>query len=113
MFVALFIIKLAASVNMIIFGIHQFLNPQHWNHYLPKGLIFDLKNPDGIIKFHALGNISLAVLWLSGAFPTLFTWLVLTWWVALLPFSFMNDWRNGIRDLSVTMCILASVYLLM
>lgn len=110
---ALFLIKLAAALIMIIFGIDQIVNPKNWIHYLPTwfGERYPIKR-ENVMRIQGIGNLVLAVFLVSGIFPFVAAWLVFAWWIATLPFAFMHDWRLGMRDLVVTICILAMIYLI-
>lgn len=111
MLVSIFLLKLAASINMIIFGIHQFVHPERWFEYLPEWVKNDSGTPRKIVRVNALGNLIIAVFLASGIFPIVAAWLAFIWYLALLPLAFMYDWRNGIRDFTVTICLLSLVYL--
>lgn len=113
MLVSLFLLKLAASLNMIIFGIHQFVHPEKWYDYLPLwAKTGESAHPRRIVRTNALGNLLIALFLVSGIWPIVAAWAVFLWFLALLPFAFMHDWKLGMRDLTVTICFLALVYLI-
>jgi len=113
MLIALFVLKASVAALMIIFGVHQFVHPDKWQNYIPKWTerTYGVAS-ESIIRFHALGNLILAIFLISSVFPLAAAWAVFIWWAATLPFSFMEDWRNGVRDLMVSAAVLAIIYLI-
>lgn len=106
------IIRLGVAVTMVLFGINQLLSPAQWISYIPGSLrnILPIK-PETTMRMHALGNIILG-LWLAvGIYPIAGSWVNLLWWISILPFAFIKDWRIGMRDLSIIASLVALILL--
>jgi hypothetical protein len=105
---AILIIRLSVAMTMVLFGINQFLKPGDWTDYIPKWIRnIDPLSPVNTMRLHSLGNIIFG-LWLAmGIFPGLSVWVNIFWWISILPFAFLKDWRIGLRDLSITASLIA------
>ncbi len=105
---SILIIRIATALTMIVFGIHQFLNPSDWTDYIPDWLSKLMpfgKQTD--MRMHAIGNIVIGLWFGLGFFPILATWVTFLWWVSILPFAFRKNWAIGMRDLTIIAGILA------
>lgn len=109
---AILLIRLSVALTMVLFGIHQFMNPGQWIDYIPGGLRkFLITTPENTMRMHAIINILLGVWFAVGIYPLVGSWATLLWWVSILPFAFYKDWRIGLRDLSITASVLAVILL--
>jgi uncharacterized membrane protein len=108
-----FVLRFGVSLIMIVFGMHQFLKPRNWLEYLPKWLedLIPLK-PETDLRIHALGNIIFGILFLIIPSSVVMGWIVLIWWLTILPFAFRKNWAIGMRDLTIIFSIIAYLHLL-
>lgn len=105
------LIRVSVSLVMLLFGLDQFINPKPWTKmYLPK-FFRDLPTfgTTHFMRIHALGNISLALIFLSSIYLNLVTLLVLAWWITILPFALYADWRIALRDFAIIAALLSLV----
>lgn len=105
------LIRVSVSLVMFLFGLDQIMNPTPWTKtYLPK---FFRDNPifgtTWFMRVHALGNITLGIVFVTGLYVNLVTLIVLLWWVTILPFALYADWRIALRDFAIIMAILSLV----
>jgi hypothetical protein len=108
-----FIIRFGVSLIMVVFGIHQMIKPQDWFEYIPSWI--EKISPVSMtadMRLHALGNIVLGLFYLSDLAPKTGNWLVLIWWLTILPFAFRKNWAIGMRDLTIVLAILAHLRML-
>ena len=68
--------------------------------------------PESSMKLHALGNLAFGVLLASGWHPLLGAWVALIWWISILPFAFRVSWAIGLRDLTITLGLVALILLI-
>jgi uncharacterized membrane protein YphA (DoxX/SURF4 family) len=110
--IAILLIRLGTALTMVVFGIHQFVRPGAWIHYIPEGLAkMSPMSKEGQMKMHAAGNVIFG-LWLAlGLYPLIGAWVALIWWITILPFSF-RKWDIGLRDLSIIAGLAALIMLL-
>jgi hypothetical protein len=102
------LLRVGPALCMVIFGIHQMAKPQDWLHYIPGSVQkFLLASPTTTMRGHALANIVLGLWLASGLFPLIGIWVALVWWASILPFAFRVSWAIGLRDLSITISIIA------
>ncbi|MBX4198307.1 hypothetical protein KW782_03165 [Candidatus Parcubacteria bacterium] len=108
-----FIIRFGVSLIMIVFGIHQILEPGHWLEYIPPWLEkLSPISPKADMRLHASGNIIFGLLFVSNIFPIAGGWIVLIWWLSILPFAFRKNWAIGMRDLTIILSIVAYLTLI-
>lgn len=104
------IIALGTALTMIVFGIHQTVNPRKWLDYIPP--TFAALSPlklETDMRLHAAGNIFFGLLLASGLFPLTAAWIALIWWITILPFAFRHSWAIGMRDLTIVFGLIALV----
>lgn len=111
---AIWLIRGGVALTMLIFGLNQLANPAAWFVYLPE---FMKKNSplslENQMRVHALGNIAIAIFLVAGNFrPLIAAWVALIWWITILPFAFKVKWDIGLRDLSITISLIALISLL-
>ena len=105
---AIRLITTAVGLNMIVFGISQITRPAGWRHYLPQSFAQLLPmSRDTALRIHGLGNISLGLWFASGRGQKVSTPIVAGWWAFVLPLCGRQDWRAGMRDVSILGAILA------
>lgn len=107
-----FLLRLGPALVMIFFGIDQFRNPMNWMSFMPNwapGLTGI--NPVTIMRLHSIINIVLGVLLLTYR-SSVVAWASFLWFLSILPFAFMADWTIGLRDLALTLGLLALIYLI-
>jgi hypothetical protein len=97
---------------MVAYGLHQIVRPQHWLEYMPGWLqrLLPMKTTS-FMKEHGAGNVTLGLLLLMNVKPEFLYWVVLAWWLSILPFAFYEDWRSGMRDVIIVAGILALIRL--
>ena len=107
------VLRLAPAITMVIFGISQYAKPEGWLSYIPNSFsnMSPLK-PQTTMRMHALGNIIFGLLLASGWHPLLGAWIALIWWITILPFAFRYNWAIGLRDLSITLGLVALLLLM-
>ena len=106
------LLRLAPALTMVIFGIHQWAKPSEWLHYIPAWATKSSPmKPESSMKLHALGNIAFGLFLASGWHPLLSVWVALIWWVSILPFAFRVSWAIGLRDLTITVGLVALLLL--
>ncbi len=114
MMAAIWVLRISVALTMVIFGIHQFLNPREWIHYIPKFL--QNLSPVSLetdMRAHSLGNMAFGLFLIAGNFhPLLAAWVALIWWITILPFAFQVKWDIGLRDLTIIGALIALVILL-
>lgn len=111
--IAVLIIRIAVSITMIAFGLHQIVNPKSWSDYLPGRIKQSMTlSHDLFMRLHGVGNAGLGILFIIGFWPFVLTWVVLAWWVFILPFAFYSDWAVGLRDLTIIGSLIAALCLL-
>lgn len=106
-----FIIRSAVSLVMIVFGLHQIINPRQWQEYLPPWLHKIILAPVTFMQLHGLINLSLGLAFGLFMWPDAMTWVVLAWWLSILPFAFYVKWSIGMRDM-VIICSLGALIVL-
>lgn len=110
---AIIVIRTAVGLTMVVFGIHQMVNPKSWSGYLPESLRKRLSLPtDHFLRLHGFGNAVLGAIFALGLWPFILTWVVLAWWLSILPFAFYAAWDVGMRDLSIIGALAALLCLL-
>ena len=110
---ALYILRLAPALTMIVFGLHQYARPQGWLTYIPNwaSRVSPLK-PQTTMRLHSLGNVVFGLFLASGWHPLIGAWVALLWWLSILPFAFRVSWAVGMRDLTITLGLVALIFLL-
>lgn len=104
------LIRLSTASTMILYGITQIVRPQQWFDYLPKFTQKILGSHSvQFMKSHGWGNLSLGLLFALNIQPQLVYWLVLIWWISILPFAFYKDWQDGMRDVVIIAGIIALI----
>jgi hypothetical protein len=111
--VAIFLLRAAAALVMLTFGWNQYRHPEAWLHTVPEWMLKLTKySPRKIVITQAIGNLILGAFLVTGLLPILGAWLAFLWWLSILPFSFMQKkWKTATRDLSITLAILALIFL--
>jgi hypothetical protein len=109
---AIWLLRLGPSLIMIVFGIHQvFIDQRPWFEYVPK-FLQRMFNPTWFMRIHGTGNILLGLFLISGLYPLIAAWVALVWWASILVGAFSGGWKTGMRDLTITISLIALVYLL-
>lgn len=109
--IPIFLLRLAPALTMLVFGIHQIRKPEPWFEYVPQW--FQRIVPTGpFMRVHGLGNVLLALFLVSGFYPLAAAWLTFIWFLTIVPNAFMDSWKTGMRDLAITISLLALIFLL-
>lgn len=107
------LLRLGPALTMVVFGVNQWMRPQSWVHYIPSALQrTSPMKPESSMKLHALGNLAFGLFLATGWHPLLGAWIAFVWWLSILPFAFKVSWAIGMRDLSITVSLLALILLL-
>lgn len=109
---AIWLLRLGPSLTMVAFGMHQvFIDQKTWLEYVPNFIkkIFD---PQLFMRIHGTGNILLGLFLFSGLYPLVAAWAALIWWCSILIGAFKGGWKTGMRDLTITISLVALIYLL-
>jgi uncharacterized protein YjeT (DUF2065 family) len=107
------ILRLAPALTMVVFGLHQMLRPQEWLHYIPEWASrMSPMKPQTSMRLHALGNVAFGLFLASGWHPVLGAWIAVLWWLTILPFAFRVSWAIGLRDLTITLGLVALILLI-
>lgn len=110
---AQFLLRLGPALAMVIFGINQWRKPTDWLHYIPEWISSSSPmKPQMQMRLHAVGNIAFGLFLISNWQPYWSAWVALIWWVTILPFAFRASWAVGLRDLAITLGLLALVLLM-
>jgi len=106
------ILRLAPALTMVVFGLNQLLKPKDWLHYIPDwyNRMSPLR-PELTMRQHALGNIIFGLFLASTWHPLIAAWVALVWWASILPFAFRTSWAVGLRDLTITLSLVALILL--
>jgi hypothetical protein len=113
MLFSIILIRIGVGITMLMFGIDQLRNPKIWIGYVPDAATDIVPtSPEKIMRFHSFGNITLGLFLISGWYPLFGAWVAFIWWLSILPFAFRIKWDVGMRDLSISACLLALIYLL-
>jgi hypothetical protein len=110
---AIYLIRYGVALTMLAYGIHQFINPGQWLHYIPewlKKILFI--SPETFMRSHALGNFLIGIWLVSGLWELTGAIVALVWWISVLPFAFRVQWDIGMRDLSIIAALSALIALL-
>jgi len=105
-----FLLRVGPALLMIIFGIDQLLRPGDWLQYVPLW-VQQMMSREDVMRLHAITNIVLGLLLLSGWNSQIIAVVAFFWFLSILPFAFMVDWKIGLRDTVITTSILASLLL--
>jgi hypothetical protein len=104
------LVRLSVAVLMVSYGIHQIIRPQAWLSYIPAWLQKLLPmSTRTFMKEHGAANFVLGGLLLLNIKPEWLYWIVLVWWLSILPFAFYEDWRSGMRDVVIIAGIIGLV----
>ena len=102
------LLKLGPSLMMILFGIDQIINPEVWLPFIPSWLLqISPLSPTAIMRSHALINVILGFLLLSGWRDTTVIWVTILWFVSIIPFTLIVDWTIAVRDFAVLLGLIA------
>jgi hypothetical protein len=105
-------IRIPVAVVMISFGIHQMVRPDKWQQYIPDRLRKLQPIPENIsMMLHGLANIVLGIFFAGSIWGSLSTWMVLLWWLSILPFAFYAKWDIGMRDFAIICAVVALLVL--
>lgn len=105
-------LRLSVGLMMIAFGLHQMWRPDKWLEYIPRWLGRVL--PVSALSFmasHGFGNFVLGTALALGVWQPVILWIVLVWWLSLLPFVFYVNWRNGFRDIVAIAAVISLIVL--
>lgn len=107
------LIRVGTGITMLSFGLHQLFQPKEWTDYIPEWLskLIPLSKETDI-RIHSLGNIGLGILLIIGFYLKTVTIVNIIWWLSIVPFAFMKEWRIGLRDLSIVFGLVALFFLL-
>jgi hypothetical protein len=110
---AIWLIRIGTGATMLTFGVNQILKPLPWiDEYAPEfikmGKIVDSKL---FMRTHGFINILLGLFLMTRILPDINAFLVLLWWLSILPFAFMGSWKAGMRDLAIVTGLIALVRL--
>lgn len=109
---AALLIRIGVGTVMIAFGLSQQFSPHKWLDYMPWLIRFIMPiSPVHFMRLHSLGNLGLGILLLGGVWLPAALWLVLVWWIAILPFAFYKDFTIGLRDFAIIMSLIALLVL--
>ncbi len=109
----IFLLKLGPALVMILFGISQLMSPGMWLPFIPEWVITNVPLPaTTIMKIHAIVNICLGLLLLSGWKAGIVIPVVILWFISILPFAFMVDWTLALRDSSIILSLVALLALM-
>lgn len=104
------LIRLSISLLMIAYGISQVIKPGSWFNYIPPWLARLLPmQTSTFMREHGAGNIALGLLFMLNVRPEWVYWLVLAWWLSILPFVFYENWQSGLRDVVIIAGIIALI----
>lgn len=111
---AILLIEISTAITMIAFGIHQFIKPEAWIKYIPNWLSkIDPLSDKKTMQLHAALNILIGLfLVFDFGFSTLAAWIAFLWWLSIVPFAFRVDWTVALRDLVITLSLLAAIFLI-
>ena len=104
------LIRLTTGFLMVVYGISQVVRPHTWYGYMPPLLqkLLPMSNKS-FMREHGVGNLTLGVLLLLNIKPEWLYWIVLVWWLSILPFTFYEDWRSGLRDVVIIASIVGLI----
>ena len=105
------VIRITIGAVMVSFGLHQITNPKLWQEYLPPWLHKIIMAPVTFMQMHGLLNLSLGLAFGLSLWPDVMTWVVLAWWVSILPFAFYVKWTIGMRDAAIIASLVALIIL--
>jgi uncharacterized membrane protein YphA (DoxX/SURF4 family) len=106
------LIRISVGTVMVLFGIHQIIKPYEWKDYIPSWLARLIMVPKTMfLQVHGLGNLALGILFLIGFWPQVFDWIVLGWWVTILPFALYVKWSLAARDMAIIAALGAVILL--
>ena len=109
---ATMLIRIGAAVVMILFGIEQLLKPRKWIDYIPHWLRnLSPLSAESDMRAHSIGNIIIGLWLLIGFAPIVGIWVCIIWWITILPFAFWHNWRIGLRDMVITLSLIALLLL--
>jgi uncharacterized membrane protein YphA (DoxX/SURF4 family) len=106
------LIRLSVGATMISFGINQIIKPNIWQEYIPKWLEKLDPLPTSLtLQLHGVANLALGFLFVIGFLPEFFDWVVLAWWLSILPFAFYARWTLGARDVITIVALIVLILL--
>lgn len=107
------LLRLGPAITMVAFGISQYFKPAGWLDFIPPWFSrMSPMKPETTMRLHAVANIVLGVWLASGWLPYASAWVALLWWISILPFAFRVSWTVGLRDLAITVGLIALIILL-
>lgn len=111
--IAILLLRVAPALTMVIFGLNQLLRPGDWLDYIPAWATKSSPmKPESSMRLHSLGNLAFGLFLASGWHPLLAAWVALVWWVSILPFAFRVNWAIGLRDLTISLGLVALILLI-
>lgn len=106
------LLRFGTALTMVVFGIGQWVKPGEWLHYIPAWATKSSPmKPESSMRLHSLGNLAFGLFLASGWHPLLSAWVALIWWASILPFAFRVSWAIGMRDLTITLGLVALIFL--
>ena len=108
--IAIWLLRLGPALIMVVFGINQMINPEPWFEYIPE-FVKKMNSPKFTMRSHSLGNIVFGLFLASGLHPLVGAWIAFLWFLSIVPFAFMDKWKTGMRDLTITISLLALIFL--
>lgn len=104
-------LRLLGALVFIPFAVDQLRNPQEWKGSIPKWAARFIPGwPEPFMQVHAVGNIVLGVWILSGLFLKWAAGVAVLWMITIVASMFLaggGGWRIAIRDLGITLAMLA------
>lgn len=103
------LIRSAVGIVMIIYGINQIHKPKTWFMYVPSFVskLIPERIEARFMQAHGGINVGLGILFFTGFSAVFVSWATFAWWLSILPFAFMHEWRTGLRDFAIVAAVLA------
>lgn len=103
------IMRAAIGLTMVAFGLSQLKDPKEWLVYVPHIIEKRLAEVVSLafMRLHGVVNVGLGALYAAGLFGGVAAWLTFGWWLSILPFAFLHNWKIGMRDFSIVAATLA------
>lgn len=106
------ILRLGLAIVFISFGVDQLVHGEVWFAYLPSFLHWiAFGNHAFFMQMHALGNIALGILLLTGYFHPWVAGFATVWLASITIATFFVDWTIAVRDLGLAATALALYFL--
>ncbi len=112
MMVGIFLIRIGIALVYFVFGLHQFFYHELWFRYLPDEFGSLITSRSFFVFSVSSVNIFLSILLVSGFFPLFSAWCAFVWQVCSLPFHFYTNWKFGMQEVGLSVCVFALIFLL-